>query len=94
MDCALLSPCVRTSLCYFGKSQAGGPLKVDIVGKDKRTQGSERLAGEEIGLAALWFISLRRLRCGERERVITHVFEVLEEIGNGLALTVSEDGFV
>lgn len=29
-----------------------------------------------------------------REEAVTHVFEVLKEVGNGLALAVSEDGLI
>lgn len=46
----LLAP---TSLCDLGKSQTCTPLEVDVLGKHKGAEGSEWLAGEEIGFTTL-----------------------------------------
>ena len=43
----------RTSFGDFGKGQARAALKIDIIGINKGTQGSQGLASEEIGFSAL-----------------------------------------
>lgn len=56
--CPLAVQNIHTSLGDLSERQTRASLEVDVVGENKGAQGSEGLAGEEVGLASLRGISL------------------------------------